>query len=271
MTTNKIKVAILDMYNNLPNEGMRNLKEIAAQPELDVDWKVYDVRGKAEMPDMDYDVYISSGGPGSPFDGEGTDWENNFFNLIDKIWAHNANGNPRKKYVFGICHSFQLLSRHLQLGNVCKRKSTAFGVFNMHKTENGKHDKYFRILPDQFYAVDSRDWQLIEPNQDIFMNSGAEILAIEKRRDHVDLERAVMAVKINPYVYLTQFHPEADATGMLHYFQIPEKKEHVIKHHGQWKLDEMIRCLSDPFKVPLTQEALIPAFIRNAKEELYPQ
>lgn len=268
MSSKKIKVAILDMYNNHPNEGMRNLKEIVSNKDLDLSWKVYDVRGKNEMPEMDNNIFISSGGPGSPFDGKDSAWETGFFNLLDDIFAHNANGNPNKKYIFAVCHSFQLLARYLELGNVCKRNSTAFGVFNMDRTENGKQDKYFRFLSDPFYAVDSRDWQLIEPNQQYFLDSGAEILAIEKRRDHVPLERAVMAVKVNPYVYMTQFHPEADATGMLHYFSLKEKKEHVVKNHGEWKLNEMIRCLSDPYKVPLTQEALIPAFIRNAKEEL---
>lgn len=268
MSDSKIKVAILDLYNDYPNEGMRNLKELVSAAELNFEWKVFNVRAKTEIPDISYDIFISSGGPGSPYDGEGGEWESKYFTLMDKIWAHNANGNPKKKYLFAICHSFQLLARYLQLGNVCERRSTAFGVFNIEHTENGKQDKYFRVLPDPFYAVDSRDWQLIQPNTHLFIDSGAEILAIEKRRDHVDLERAVMAVKINPYVYMTQFHPEADADGMLRYFNIKEKKEHVIKNHGEWKLDEMIRCLSDPYKLPLTREALIPEFLKDAHDAL---
>lgn len=268
MSVSKIKVAILDLYDNYPNEGMRNLKELVGNKDLDFDWKVFDVRAKTEIPDMTYDIFVSSGGPGSPYDGEDQEWESKYFSLMDKIWAHNANGNIKKKYIFAICHSFQLLSRYLELGNVCKRKSTAFGVFNLERTENGKQDKYFRFLSDPFYAVDSRDWQLIEPNTKLFLNTGAEILAIDKRRDHVNLERAVMAVKMNPYVYMTQFHPEADADGMLRYFNIKEKKEHVVKNHGEWKLEEMIRCLSDPYKLPLTRETLIPGFLRDAHDEL---
>jgi homoserine O-succinyltransferase/O-acetyltransferase len=264
----KIRVAILDMYKNHPNEGLRNLKEIVGHEDFDFEWSVFDVRGKGEVPGMDFDIFISSGGPGSPYDGEGMQWEKDFFNLIDNIWDHNANGNPRKKYVFAICHSFQLLARHFQLGNVCRRKSTAFGVFNIHKTENAREDMYFRNLPDPFYAVDSRDWQLIQPDTDQIIQNDAVVLAIEKRRDHVPYERAIMALRLTKYFYMTQFHPEADATGMLHYFQMPEKRQHVIDHHGEWKLTEMIMHLNDQEKIPLTHDALIPAFLREAKEQL---
>jgi hypothetical protein len=100
------------------------------------------------------------------------------------------------------------------------------------------------------------------------LEKDATVLAIEKRRDHVPYERAVMAVKISEYFYMTQFHPEAEATGMLHYFQMEEKKEHVLKHHGDWKLTEMILHLSDPDKLPLTHDALIPEFLKDAKEHL---
>jgi len=67
----KLKLAILDMYENAPNEGMRCIKAIAQAHADFVDWKVFDVRHKNEVPGNEYDIYISSGGPGSPFDGEG--------------------------------------------------------------------------------------------------------------------------------------------------------------------------------------------------------
>ena len=256
------------MYDHYPNEGMRNLREFADDPTLGVEWKVFDVRGKGEVPSMNFDIFLSSGGPGSPYDGNGKPWEKDYFELVDKIWAHNQNGNPDKKYFFAICHSFQLLARHFKLGNVCKRKSTAFGVFPVHKTENARNDKFFRHLPEPFFAVDSRDWQLIEPDFKHLGETNAMVLSIEKRRDHVPLERAVMAVRLGNEFYMTQFHPEADAEGMIRYFAIPEKREHVIKNYGTTKLEDMIDCLSDPNKIPLTQKALIPAFLKNSLDVL---
>lgn len=260
----KVRLAILDMYDNAPNEGMRCIKAIAQSVSDVIDWEVFDVRYKNEVPDHNFDIYISSGGPGSPFDGEGKEWETKYFNLIDKIWAHNNNGYHKKKYFFAICHSFQLLCRHFQLGEVCKRNSSAFGVFPVHKTENAKHDKFFRSLPDPYYVIDSRDWQMIHPDHNRMTELGASILAIEKKRDHVPYARAVMAIKLSNQFYMTQFHPEADAEGMLRHFAKPEKRDMIVSSHGDWKLEDMIRSLSDPQKIPLTQKEVIPSFLRSS-------
>ncbi|MFI5171795.1 MAG: type 1 glutamine amidotransferase [Chitinophagales bacterium] len=263
----KIKLAILDMYENVPNEGMRCLRTFAQSLGDQVDWKVFDVRYKNEVPDNNFDIYISSGGPGSPYDGEGKPWENKYFTLLDKIWAHNQNGHSNKKHFFAICHSFQLMSRHFELGNVCKRKSPAFGVFPVYKTEIAKQDHFFRRLPDPYYVVDSREWQLIEPDYNKMQSLGASILAVEKKREHVPLERAVMAIKLSEEIYMTQFHPEADAEGMLRYFANPEKRQIIINNHGDWKLNDMIQSLSDPYKIPLTRKEVIPAFLRSSVNE----
>ncbi len=260
----KIKLAILDMYENAPNEGMRCLRSIAEGLGEQVDWKVFDVRYKNEVPDKNFDIYLSSGGPGSPFDGEGKVWEKKYFNLLDSIWSHNQNGYRSKKHFFGICHSFQLLSRHFKLGNVCLRKSPAFGVFPVYKTEIAKQDHFFRRLPDPYYVVDSRNWQVIEPDFEQMKSLGASILSIEKKREHVPLERAVMAMKIGNEMYMTQFHPEADAEGMLRHFANPEKRQTIIDNHGDWKLNDMIQSLSDPDKIPLTRKEVIPSFLRSS-------
>lgn len=260
----KIKLAILDMYNNVPNEGMRCIRTFAEEAGADVDWEVFDVRHKNEVPDKRFDIYISSGGPGSPYDGEGLEWESKYFKLLDQIWAHNANGHTRKKYFFAICHSFQMLGRHFELGEVCRRKSTAFGVFPIHKTEHSRRDPYFRNLPDPYYVVDSRDWQLIEPDLQKMTELGATIMAMEKKREHVPLPRAVMAVRLSDYMYMTQFHPEADAEGMLRLFAKPERRETIMANHGKWKLEDMIHSLSDPDKIPLTHKEVIPNFLRSS-------
>jgi len=257
------------MYDNHPNEGMRCLKTFAEKISDLIDWQVFDVRYKNEVPGKNFDIYISSGGPGSPYDGEGKPWESKYFKLLDDIWAHNTGNYNRKKYFFAICHSFQLLGRHFKLGEVCTRKSTAFGVFPIHKTESAKHDKFFKALPDPYYVVDSREWQLIDPDYDVMTKLGANILSIEKKRDHVPLPRAVMAIRLSDEMYMTQFHPEADAEGMLRYFAMKEKRDHIINSHGEWKIEDMIRSLSDPDKIPLTHRALMPSFLRSSINALY--
>ncbi len=256
------------MYENLPNEGMRCLKELVAKDEYNLDWKVFDARYAGEIPTKDYDIFISTGGPGSPYEGEGKPWRKDFFKLLDQLWAHNQNGNPHKKYFFGICYSFQLASIHFDLGNVCERKSTSFGVFPIHKTENSRTDQLFKYLPDPFYGVDSRDWQLIEPDAGSMGENETTILAIEKKREHIPLPRAIMSVRIGDEMYFTQFHPEADAQGMLRYLANPKKRKAILQNHDEWKIDEMLRFLKDDDKIPLTQMSILPPFLKTSIEKL---
>ena len=81
----------------------------------------------------------------------------------------------------------------------------------VHKTSAGHHDPLFRSLGDPLWAVDSRDYQITEPNIKKIQASGGEILCIEKFRPHIILERAIMSIRFNEAIVGMQFHPEADA------------------------------------------------------------
>lgn len=228
----------------------------------ELEWDEFDVRRKAELPDLSYDAYISSGGPGSPLDGIGTDWEAAYFNWISALEAWN--NDPQKidkKYVFFICHSFQLACRHFRVGHVSKRKSTAFGVFPVHVTPAGQTDPLFSGLKDPFYVVDSRDWQVIDPDWTRIEALNARILCIEKYRPHVPYSQAIMGMRFNPWMAGTQFHPEADAIGMSLYLQRPDKKEIVIEQHGEEKWTSMVQQLNDPDKIMWTYAHLLPNFL----------
>ena len=127
-----IRVAILDMYEGFANQGMRCIREILNQfgetNQLDLSWDEFDVRLEKQVPDLSYDIYISSGGPGSPLESEGSEWEKVYFSWLDKIERWNNNpGHIQKKQVFFICHSFQLICRHYDIAKVSRRKSTSFG------------------------------------------------------------------------------------------------------------------------------------------------
>ncbi|MEP6615262.1 MAG: GMP synthase [Ginsengibacter sp.] len=268
----KIKIAILDLYEGVENQGMRCIREILNQfgesNNIDISWDEFDVRLQCQVPDLSYDIFISTGGPGSPLDSEGSDWEDAYFKWLDAVEKWNVgNEEPQKKFVFFICHSFQLVCRHWKLANVCKRRSTAFGVFPIHLLEDGKNEPVFRGLSDPFYAVDSRDWQVVEPQMNVLYR-GAKILCIEKERAHVPLERAIMAMRFNDYFFGTQFHPEADATGMSMYLQTEEKKKTVIENYGLEKWISMIDHLNDPDKISWTNSHVLPNFLNIAVEHL---
>lgn len=269
-----IKVAILDLYEGVPNQGMRGIREILNQygeaNYLDLQWDEFEVRQKLEVPDIaDYDIYISSGGPGSPLDTEGSEWEGRYFSWLNDLQSWNNNPyNQQKKFAFFICHSFQLICRHFRIGEVSKRKSTSFGVFPIHLLEAGKNEFVFEGLDDPFYVVDSRDYQVTSPDHLQLARLGSSILCIEKERPHVPLERAIMAVRFNEYMIGTQFHPEADAIGMSMYLQQEEKKKSVIDAHGEAKWASMIEQLNDPDKILWTYAHILPNFLNQSVEHL---
>lgn len=268
-----IRIAILDLNEGQPNQSMRCLREIINQWSddngIDMVWDEFDVRIKKQMPDLTYDIYLSSGGPGSPLDSEGSEWESLYFGWLQQVMDWNNDVmNTSKKFVFFICHSFQLACRHLQIGHISKRKSTAFGVFPVHLTESGKKEKIFRSLNDPFYVVDSRDYQVTQPNKERLHMLGASVLCIEKERPHVPYERAIMAVRFNAYMIGTQFHPEADAIGMSRHFQTEEKKKIIIENYGEEKWHNMVQQLNDPDKIMWTYAHILPNFLNDTVAQL---
>ncbi|MBL7843033.1 MAG: GMP synthase [Cyclobacteriaceae bacterium] len=249
----------------MPNEGMRGIRqliqEFTADSHLPVTFDIFDVRLNCEVPETDYDIYISSGGPGSPLDSEGSLWEKKYFSLIDALHEHNANHPQDKKHVLLICHSFQLYCRYYGYAKVTKRKSTSFGVMPVHKTDEGMHEPLFRSLNDPLWAVDSRDYQITDPNLSKIKNRGGSLLALEKVRPHVHLDRAVMAIRFDEAFIGTQFHPEADAPGMRMYLLREDKKDLVIQKHGEKKYWDMLEHLGDPDKIMATYHAVVPRFL----------
>ncbi len=269
----QIRIAILDLYEGQPNQGMRCIRELLQQygktNRLDIVWNEFEVRLKHQLPDLSYDIYISSGGPGSPLDSKDSEWENLYFHWLEKVEQYNNDpANEHKKQVLFICHSFQLACRYFEVANVEKRKSTAFGVFPVHMLPDGKDEPVFEGLEDPFYAVDSRDYQVLQPNHNRLQEMGAKVLAIEKERPHVPLERAIMAIRFNDYMIGTQFHPEADAPGMSMYLQRDDKKQTVVENHGFEKWQSMIEQLNDPDKILYTYSHVIPNFLSQAVGEV---
>jgi GMP synthase-like glutamine amidotransferase len=265
---NPIKVAILDLYDGTANEGMRGFRDILqryrAKNNLNLIVEEFDVRGKAEVPGTGFDIYIVSGGPGSPIDSEGSEWENNYFNLTDTLEDHNLSNTPQKKHIFYVCHSFQLMCRKYKLGDVSLRNSESFGVLPIHQTPAGLTEPAFEGLADPFYSVDSRYWQVVNPDENRFAELGMQLLAIEKERTHVDLPRAMMAIRFSDYAIGTQFHPEADPEGMKTFLLQDEEKQQVIEEHGIKKYNSMLLHLDDPDKIILTQNTIIPNFLNQA-------
>ncbi len=257
------RLAILDMYEGLPNQGMRCIKEILSQFGDVVEWEIFDVRSLAEVPDLSFDIYISTGGPGNPTDGDGV-WDVKYFKWLDAVWQWNLNPENSRKHVFLICHSFQMACLHFGLAEVSRRKSVSFGTFICHITEEGQDEPLFDGLDNPFYVADFRDFQVTQPDEARFEDMGAKIIALEKLRPHIALERALMAVRFSEEIFGVQFHPEADSEGMLKHFLDPERRQKIVKEHSEEKYLQMIEHLNDPGKIGLTHDIILPLFLRRA-------
>ncbi|MFY1046498.1 type 1 glutamine amidotransferase [Chryseobacterium sp. GP-SGM7] len=267
----EVRIALLDMNNNQANQGFKNIKEISEtfkkQSEENITITDFDIRFRNEIPNIeDFDIFISSGGPGNPH-REGFEWEQKFADFLDAVYLHNKQ-NEAKKYLFLICHSFQLASIHWDLGNICKRKSYSFGVQPIHKTEEGESEFLFENLPDPFYAVDSRAYQFIEPNLERFEELGMKMVAIEKFRPNINLERAIMAIRFSDEIFGTQFHPEANPDGMIENLKEEKNKEAMIENYGMEKYLETVDRINDEDKIILTQSQILPRFLSDAKKNI---
>ena len=264
----QIRIAILDMYNGESNQGMRCLIDIINRFNQMVSFQIFDVRGKNEFPQLDkFDIYISTGGPGNPLENDGK-WYTNYHTFLDNLSDWNKEQSI-KKHVLFICHSFQMACHHFGLARITKRKSTSFGVMKMHKTDDGLTDPVFEGLSNPFYAIDSRDYQVVQPKLSVFKKNGAEIISLEKIRNHRgDYERAIMGVRFSDYFVGTQFHPEADALSFIANLKNKEKRDKIIAMKGRTKFRTMLEDLLDEEKIYKTNETIIPNFLRIAINDL---
>ena len=263
----QIRIAVLDMYNGEPNQGMRCIIDIINRFNQIVTFQIFDIRGKCEFPNIEkFDIYISTGGPGNPLEGDGN-WDLKYYDFIDQLTNWNKEQKV-KKHVLFICHSFQMACYHFGLAEITKRKSTSFGVMTIHKTEAGTNDPILEGLESPFYAIDSRDYQVVQPKLSIFSKKGAMIIALEKIRTYREYERAIMGVRFTEQFVGLQFHPEADALSFIANLKNAEKREKIIAMKGKSKFRDMLEDLLDEEKIYKTNETIIPNFLRIAINDL---
>ena len=263
----QIRIAVLDMYNGEPNQGMRCIIDIINRFNQIVTFQIFDIRGKCEFPNIEkFDIYISTGGPGNPLEGDGN-WDLKYYDFIDQLTNWNKEQKV-KKHVLFICHSFQMACYHFGLAEITKRKSTSFGVMTIHKTEAGTNDPILEGLGSPFYAIDSRDYQVVQPKLSIFSKKGAMIIALEKIRTYREYERAIMGVRFTEQFVGLQFHPEADALSFIANLKNAEKREKIIAMKGKSKFRDMLEDLLDEEKIYKTNETIIPNFLRIAINDL---
>ena len=258
MDSSPIRIAILDMYDGAANIGMHCIHNIinewAIQNNYNVAVSVFNTRGLCEIPDNNFHIYISSGGPGSPIDSKNEQWDLQYTKWLDEILEIN-------KPVFLICHSFQIACRHFELGTLSLRRSRQIGILPVHTLIE---DDLFNGLQETFYALESRSYQITAPNDEKLSIMKAQIMALEKMRPKVPLERAIMAIKFSEKMYGVQFHPEAALIDLIHYFNQPATKDLIIDEFGIEKWNRIIDHLDESSPINSTYSHLIPNFLDKA-------
>jgi len=260
-----VRMAILDMNNNVENMGIASIQRIADKFAI-IDYEIFDVRYKREVPGLDFDIYISSGGPGDPLDGDGI-WDKAYFDLMDQLWAHNL-VQEEKKFVFFVCHSFQMICHHMGIGTISLRKNESFGILPVDKTEAGETDSLLKELNSPFYGADFRRYEVIYPNEARIKELDASITAIENPDLDIDENRALMAVRFSNAWYGTQFHPEAHPDGMVHYLRRSDKKEMIIANFGLNTYEEMMHNALHPDRLAHTRDLILPGFLKDAMDRI---
>lgn len=258
MNATPIKIAIIDMYDGSPNVGMQCIDNIlinwSKANHKTIEISIFNARVECQVPDLSFDIYISTGGPGSPTDSLNEEWDKKYVAWLDQAFL-------QKKWVFLICHSFQIACRHFDIGKISLRRSRQIGILPVHPLVK---DVLFEGLKDPFYTLESRYYQITEPNDQTIASMGASIIILEKERPSVPLERAIMGVKFNSHMYGVQFHPEADPSLLDAYFTQPEVKNSMIESFGELKWKKTHHSIKDPQKVEATFNIMIPNFLNQA-------
>jgi homoserine O-succinyltransferase/O-acetyltransferase len=252
-----IHIAVLDLYEGSANVGLDCIKDIledwSKKYSVEIKTSYFDVRVKNELPENAFDIYISSGGPGSPIDTQNQQWDIDYCNWLDQMLA-------QKKPVLLICHSFQLACRHFGIGKVGLRKSKQLGILPIHPTTP---HTIFEQLPDPFFALESRLYQITEPNDEKIESMGATIIALEKIRPQLPYERALMGVAFNATMIGVQFHPEATKERLTNYFNTEAIKTAVFEDFSEDKWNQIILSLEDDSKIKHTCSNFIPNFLKQ--------
>ena len=258
MSTPHLHIAIIDMYDGNTNVGMECIELLLAHwsqdRNINIQHQIFRLRDSCEIPNHSFDAYISTGGPGSPLDSKGEQWDNLYIEWLDQMWA-------MKKPVFLICHSFQIACRHFNVGKISLRKSRQIGILPVHPIAS---NDLFEGLEDPFYTLESRLYQITEPNDDLINSMGATITCLEKIRPEVPLERAIMGIQFNEYMAGVQFHPEGEYQILLNYFNEEKNKSKMVEEFGIEKWERMMLHLKDAEKINATFHTIIPNFLDKA-------
>jgi GMP synthase-like glutamine amidotransferase len=272
MSLRPLRICIVDMNNAHVNQAMRCLRGLVSNffehvkrhnPALVCELVEVSPRDTNHEVPRDCDLYLSTGGPGSPFDGDGQPWQADYGVFCDHVAESAARGGAGRQGLFAICYSFEMVVRHFNLARIAPRGERKFGVMPIYTTPEGQHHPLLAAFGDRLFAFEHRNWEAIELDEAKLRSLGGKVLARESR-DGVSKGRALLALDAAPGIETVQFHPEADRPGVMNWVARPEQAAAFKATYGEMTYQAMLRTLDDPRRLARTFALVIPGwFVRQ--------
>jgi len=271
LVASQFRVCLLDMNQGCPNQAMRcfgvileSFFERVAQgnPHVHTEVLVVQPRNQPELPPPGYDLYIASGGPGSPFEHDHDRLFTHLRNFFDRIVDANLKAPGVPPALFGVCYSFELLVRHFAVAAMTRRKDRKFGVMPVYMTEAGQKHPLTAPFGDRLFAFEHRNWEAVDLDQRVLRDVGGCVLACESR-DGISKGRALLALEFAPGVEGTQFHPEADREGVISWVSDQEEAHAFVQVYGPQTYQRMIKTLDNPQRVAKTFALMLPGWLKR--------
>lgn len=263
-----LRLCIIDMNNGVENQGIRCFRGILdaflerareSNPSLVTELTTVEARHKGGIPPDDCDLYVSSGGPGSPFDGADEPWAKGYRDFVDGL-VEDGRRSTASRAMFAVCYSFELLVEHLRVARMEPRGSRKFGVMPIYTTEQGMSSPLLAPFGDRLFAFEHRNWQAVEPNEAAMRDLDAELWARESRDGH-SKGPSLLAFRFAPNIEGTLFHPEADRAGALAWIARPDQAAAVIQAYGELTYVRMLKTLDDPMRLARTRALMVPGWL----------
>lgn len=264
-----LRVCIVDMNDGHVNQAMRCLRSIvgrffrhvqAFNPDVLCEATEVSPRDTTEKIPEDCDLYLSSGGPGSPYDGDGMPWATDYGRFLDSLLESSAKAETEARSLFAICYSFEMVVRHFKLATVAPRADRKFGVMPVYTTLEGQKHPLLSAFGDRLFAFEHRNWEAVDLDVAGLRALGGHFLAQESR-DGVSKGRAILGLEVAPGIEAVQFHPEADRPGVMNWVSRPEQAAAFKATYGEITYRAMLRTLDDPNRLARTFALLIPGWM----------
>ncbi|MBL8714671.1 MAG: hypothetical protein JNL79_01675 [Myxococcales bacterium] len=268
-----LRVGIVDMNAGHANQAIRCLgvildhfeaRVVAKNPGLKMSRAHVSPRDKDEATPRDCHLLLCSGGPGSPFDGDGEDWVDDFGDLLDHVVDENTRtmvgGIGHGPGLFAVCYSYEMAVRHFDVADLRPRATRKFGVMPIYTTDEGRQHPLLADFGDRLFAFEHRNWEAVGLDESALARHGGTLLARESR-DGFSKGEALMAFDFAPGVEGVQFHPEADRPGVMAWVARPDQAAAFKEAYGITTYERMVKTVDDPMRLARTFALMIPGFL----------